>query len=76
MKYSLKHLTQTEDIIHLSFGVNTECHLLVSATAESVSVWNLLTLKMVWTVALDISFVISDSLTSTKAIFTRNHQCE
>ncbi|KRT84504.1 WD40 domain-containing protein [Oryctes borbonicus] len=72
LKYSLRHPLQCDDIVHLSFGNRSECHLLFCATTKYISVWNILSLSLTWTVRVDVSLVISDVLTPFKALFTKD----
>lgn len=72
LKCSLKHPFQNDNIIHLSFGTGTNSHLVFCATSKYVSVWNLLSLSLVWTVRVDVSLAISDIRTPFKAVFTKD----
>lgn len=70
LKCSLSHPVCKEEITHIEFGNNLQCHLVVAATSKRLSVWNLLTLTMIWTVPVDVSILIADSVTSNMAVFT------
>lgn len=75
LKCSLLHPSHRYPLKFLEFGVGTQCHLLVSASTENVSVWNLLTLTMMWTVAVPVSLLVADSMTPYMAVFTSQGKC-
>lgn len=75
LKCSLRHPVQDDNVTHLSMGSGSECHLLFCATSKHISVWNLLSLSLTWTVRIDVSLVISDMRTPFKAVFTTNNKC-
>ncbi|XP_018576979.1 WD repeat-containing protein 75 [Anoplophora glabripennis] len=72
IKCSLFHPTHKGKIKWLKFGYSNQCHLLVSASAYQLSVWNLLTLCMIWTVPLRVSLLIADPLSTHMAVLTEN----
>ncbi|RZC38720.1 WD repeat-containing protein 75, partial [Asbolus verrucosus] len=72
LKCSLVHPVYEEEIDQVEFGTSNQCHLLVTASKERLSVWNLLTLTMVWTVPAAVSLLIADSVTTNMAIITEN----
>lgn len=72
LKCSLKHATNRNQIKHIEFGNENQCHLLVAASCEHVAVWNLLTLSMVWIVLVDVSLLVSDPFSTHMAVFTKN----
>lgn len=74
LKCSLLHPSHRYPIKFIEFGVGTQCHLLVSATTEYVGVWNLLTLTMIWTVAVPVSLLVADSMTPYMALFTNQEK--
>lgn len=76
LKCSLLHTLNRQPIKFLEFGVDTQCHLVVSATNESVSVWNLLTLTMVWTVSVPVRLLVADSMTPYMAVFSAEKKCK
>lgn len=70
LKCSLVHPNNRSNITALQFGVHNECHLVVTATRTDLSVWNLLSLCMVWTVPLQVSLLISNPTYLHMAVFT------
>ncbi|XP_017777951.1 PREDICTED: WD repeat-containing protein 75 [Nicrophorus vespilloides] len=72
LKCSLAHPIYKEDIKQVAFGVGSQCHLVVAASNDRLSVWNLLTLSMTWTVRLNISFLQADFTTPYMSVFTDN----
>lgn len=72
LKCSLIYGNHTQDVQHLAFGTGNQCHLLVSATKEQISVWNVLTLSITWTVSISVSFLTADPITSYMAIITED----
>lgn len=60
----------------MEFGVDTQCHLIVAATKAQLSVWNLLTLTMMWTVSLPVSVLVADGMTPYMAVFTTERKCK
>lgn len=76
LKCSLLHTTHRDQLCFLEFGVDTQCHLIVSATKRQVSVWNLLTLTMIWTVNLPVSLLVADGMTPYMAVFTSENKCK
>ncbi|CAH1186526.1 unnamed protein product [Phyllotreta striolata] len=71
LKSSLIYPLHKETIKHIHFGNESECHLLVTASDNTLNVWNILTLCMMWTVPLKVSHLIADSLSSNMAVITR-----
>lgn len=75
LKCSLLHTSQQHRaIIDIAFGSGKQCHLFVSVTKKEVSVWNLLTLSMIWTVAVEVTLLVADPITSHIALFTRDNK--
>lgn len=70
LKCSLLHPSRRSLIKFIEFGVGTQCHLLVVAGSEYLGVWNLLTLTMIWTVAVPVSLLVADTMTPYMAVFT------
>jgi len=70
LKCSLLHPGHRERLTALQFGTGNQCHLLVGATSEQLSVWNLLSLTMVWTVPLQVSLLVANSVFPHMAVFT------
>lgn len=73
LKCSLLHPNQHHrNLCQIAFGNGNQCHLIVTATKREVSVWNLLTLSMIWTAAADVSLLLADPYSSYMAVFTKN----
>lgn len=70
MKCSLFHPNHKEKIKYLKFGYSNQCHLLASASVNQLSVWNVLTLCMIWTVPIRVDFLIADPLSTHMAVLT------
>lgn len=70
LKCSLKHSINKGEIKFIEFGNENQCHLLVSASNEQMSVWNLLNLSMTWTVSIRVSLLVADPLSTYIAVFT------
>lgn len=70
LKCSLYHPRHKEKIKYVKFGYSNQCHLLVSASANQLSVWNLLTLCMIWTVPVKVEFLVADPLSTHMAVLT------
>ncbi|XP_074038471.1 WD repeat-containing protein l(2)05287 [Leptinotarsa decemlineata] len=68
LKCSLIHPSHKETIKQIQFGNGNQCHLLVSASENQLSVWNILTLSMVWTVPIKISLLIADRLSENMGV--------
>lgn len=74
LKCSLVHPTNRLDLTHVEFGIGNQCHLIVATTSESLSVWNLLTLSMVWTVPLEVSLLVANKIHPNMAVFTTDQR--
>nr|CAH7748419.1 unnamed protein product [Callosobruchus chinensis] len=74
LKCSLTHPLHIESINHVCFGSGLNCHLVVAASTNQVSAWNVLTLTMMWTVCLPVSLLIADGLCDYMAAVTRNNK--
>ncbi|XP_030761208.1 WD repeat-containing protein 75 [Sitophilus oryzae] len=75
LKCSLVHPSYKGRIKHVNFGQGNQCHLLVSATQNQVSVWNLLSLCMIWTVQLnEINLLVADLLSTYMAVICRDNK--
>ncbi|KAG5869680.1 hypothetical protein JTB14_035605 [Gonioctena quinquepunctata] len=72
LKCSLIHPLHKESIKQVQFGYGDQCHLLVAASANQLSVWNILTLSMVWTVPITVSLLMADSLSDKMALVTED----
>ncbi|KAJ8919827.1 hypothetical protein NQ315_006356 [Exocentrus adspersus] len=72
LKCSLVHPSHKEKIKYVKFGYSNQCHLLVSASALQLSVWNLLTLCLLWTVPVRVELLVEDPLSTYMAVLTSN----
>ncbi|XP_056641276.1 WD repeat-containing protein 75 [Diorhabda sublineata] len=72
LKCSLVHPLHKQNLRYVQFGHGNLCHLLVAASNNQLSVWNILTLSMTWTVPISVSFLIADSLSTHMAIITND----
>jgi NET1-associated nuclear protein 1 (U3 small nucleolar RNA-associated protein 17) len=73
LKCSLGHPIFKQQITQVEFGTSNQCHLLVAASDERLSVWNLLTLTMMWTVPVHVSLLMADPVTANMAIITKEN---
>ncbi|KAK9875158.1 hypothetical protein WA026_005949 [Henosepilachna vigintioctopunctata] len=74
LKCSLVYPGHKTNIEELQFGTHNQCHLVVAATKERLSVWNLLTLTMIWTVPLEVEFLLADKMSIYMAVITKNSE--
>ncbi|XP_044269516.1 WD repeat-containing protein 75 [Tribolium madens] len=74
LKCALVHSAHKEEINQIEFGNSNQCHLIVAASNGRLSVWNLLTLTMVWTVPVNVSILIADRVTTNMAIITKDNR--
>lgn len=73
LKCSLLHPNHHKrNLRSMAFGMGNHCHLIVTTTKKEVSVWNLLTLSMMWTAAVDTLLLIADPYSSHMVLFTMN----
>lgn len=75
LKCSLSSASTTEPspILYIQFGNSDCCHLVVTGTTHGLTVWNILTLSIVWTVPLKLSILTKDPLSKYMAAFTTNN---
>lgn len=76
LKCTLVHPVHKEKIRCVQFGYGEQCHLLVSASTNQLSVWNLLTLSMLWTVPVSVSLLIADPVSTNMAVFSEDKKGE
>ncbi|XP_072179369.1 WD repeat-containing protein 75-like [Diadema setosum] len=69
----LCHATVNSQIRHLCFGHGSSSHLLVCSTSSSLTVWNLLTCRVSWSVSMDVRLLIADPNTQHFAIFNADN---
>lgn len=74
LKCTLKHPIYSDVIEKMVFGVRNNCHLIIAATLKGVSVWNLLTLSMVWSVPINYKTLVTDPSTEHVALFTESNK--
>ncbi|CAH1179534.1 unnamed protein product [Phaedon cochleariae] len=74
LKCSLSHPIYRDKLKWVQFGHGNHCHLLVSASDYQLSVWNILTLSMTWTVPLAVFSLIFDPLLAYMAVITQDRK--
>ncbi|XP_060521016.1 WD repeat-containing protein 75 [Cylas formicarius] len=75
LKCSLVHPIHKAKITRVQFGRGNQCHLVAAAGLAQVAVWNLLTLSMVWVVALKhVSLLLADPLSTHMAVITADNK--
>ncbi|XP_030846369.1 WD repeat-containing protein 75 [Strongylocentrotus purpuratus] len=65
----LTHAAVSTEIQSLCFGHGSSAHLLVSSTSSSITVWNLLTCRVSWSVSMPVNILIGDPYSQHFAIF-------
>lgn len=73
MKCSLVHPSFRAPLRHVQFGNVDNCHLVVTAASDRISVWNLLTLALTWTVPVTVTHLVPDPLSKYMAAFTTDN---
>jgi hypothetical protein len=61
---------------HVEFGMVDCGHLVVTGSQLNISVWNLLTLSLMWTVPVNVSVLTADPHSEFMAIFTSSNDCK
>ncbi|KAL3276547.1 hypothetical protein HHI36_011922 [Cryptolaemus montrouzieri] len=74
LKCSLVYTGHKTNIENLQFGTSNQCHLIVAATKNRLSVWNLLTLTMIWTVPLEVELLLANKLSIHMAVITKSRE--
>ncbi|XP_008190612.1 WD repeat-containing protein 75 [Tribolium castaneum] len=74
LKCALVHSGHKEEINQIEFGNSNQCHLIVAASNGRLSVWNLLTLTMIWTVPVHVSVLTADTVTTNMAVITKDNR--
>ncbi|KAK4872869.1 hypothetical protein RN001_014898 [Aquatica leii] len=74
LKCSLVHSKNREALTSVQFGISNQCHLVVTTTQNHLSVWNLLTLCMTWTVPIQVSLLVPNPLAPHMAVFTKDRK--
>nr|XP_054767963.1 WD repeat-containing protein 75-like isoform X1 [Lytechinus pictus] len=69
LKKILTHAALSTEIKCLCFGHGSSAHLLVSSTSASITVWNLLTCRVSWSVSMSVNILIGDPYSQHFAIF-------
>lgn len=70
LKATLSHILYPQTITHVEFGKQESCHLIVTGSAEHIAVWDILTLRLKWSVPLKLSTIAADPYTTYFAAFT------
>ncbi|XP_076263531.1 WD repeat-containing protein l(2)05287 [Rhynchophorus ferrugineus] len=75
LKCSLIHPKYKQDIDHVQFGQSDQCHLLVAAGKSQLTVWNILTLCMVWVVNIqNINLLVADYLSTYMMVISKENK--
>jgi hypothetical protein len=61
---------------HVLFGMLDCGHLVVTGSPVNISVWNLLTLSLIWTVPVNVSVLTADPHSEFMAVFTSSNDCK
>ncbi|EZA57753.1 WD repeat-containing protein [Ooceraea biroi] len=73
LKSSLTHSQYNHPITRIEFGKHEACHLVVVASRQHVTVWNILTLAITWSVPLSVVSLIADPKSTYMAAFTSDN---
>lgn len=73
LKRSLTEVHSKENLSHVEFGMVDCGHLVVTSSPVNISVWNLLTLSLMWTVPVNVSVLTADPHSEFMAIFTSSN---
>ncbi|XP_033232110.1 WD repeat-containing protein 75 [Belonocnema kinseyi] len=73
LKCSLSYILYPQTITHVEFGKQDLCHLVVTGSKEHIAVWDILTLRITWSVPLKLSTLTADPNSTFMAAFTNNN---
>lgn len=76
LKCPLVHPLNHDEVHTIHFGIANQCHLLVTATNSYLSVWNLLSFTMMWTVPLAVNLLVASPTLPYMAVFTLDMKCK
>ncbi|KAH9518574.1 WD repeat-containing protein 75 [Bulinus truncatus] len=65
-------LQKKQNILSLKFGSGNYCHQLIAATSEHLVSWNLMTLSISWSTALEICVLLRDPASDLMAYISKN----
>ncbi|XP_014214373.1 WD repeat-containing protein 75 [Copidosoma floridanum] len=70
LKNSLSYCLYPQPITRVEFGKQEACHLVVTASAEHLAVWDLFSLSVKWSVPINVTTLTADPLSVYMAVFT------
>ncbi|XP_011056912.1 PREDICTED: WD repeat-containing protein 75 isoform X1 [Acromyrmex echinatior] len=73
LKSSLTHSQYNEPISRIEFGKHEACHLVVVVSQQHITVWNILTLAITWSVPLNVVSLTCDLKSTYMAAFTSDN---
>lgn len=73
LKCSLTEVHPQTDLSHVEFGMVDCGHLIVTGSLVNISVWNLLTLSLIWTVPVHVNILTADPCSEFMAVFTSSN---
>ncbi|XP_011870474.1 PREDICTED: WD repeat-containing protein 75 [Vollenhovia emeryi] len=73
LKSSLTHSQYNYPITRIEFGKHEACHLVVVVSQQHITVWNILTLAITWTVSLNVVSLACDLKSTYIAAFTSDN---
>lgn len=74
LKCSLLHPDYREDITFVEFGKASDCHLLVATSSNHINVWSLLSLSLIWTVSINVTLLVADTMTTQMAVVCKKRK--
>ncbi|XP_071651739.1 WD repeat-containing protein 75 isoform X1 [Temnothorax longispinosus] len=73
LKSSLTHSQYNHPITRIEFGKHEACHLVVVVSQQHITVWNILTLAITWSVSLNVVSLTCDLKSTYIAAFTSDN---
>ncbi|KAH0956856.1 hypothetical protein HN011_012186 [Eciton burchellii] len=73
LKSTLTHSQYNDSITRIEFGKDEACHLVVVTSSQRITVWNILTLAIMWSVPLNVVSLTSDLKSTYMAAFTSDN---
>ncbi|XP_066602543.1 WD repeat-containing protein 75 [Prorops nasuta] len=73
LKCSLSNTCYPYTITRIKFGRNEACHLVVVGSAKHIAVWDLLSLRLIWSVPLKLATLTADPKSIYMAAFTTDN---
>lgn len=73
LKSSLTHSQYNHPITLIEFGKHEACHLVVIVSQQHITVWNILTLAITWSVSLNVVSLTCDLKSTYMAAFTSDN---